>query len=482
MTVGSWSTLKEEFVATSASANSSLVNGTHCWWSGVDSVRPSLSGYTPRERFLQRVHQPLSDRPYGRPKAAISPQRVAALAESRSSSVFERTAAERLLVYSGDVPPARDWNVPHPYHKEWRTFKEVVFRWYMTADPVTEYTGTVASSGFSPVVEVDDPYTPDHAYKLVERLRAKVVGTDFNLASFLGAEGRDTIRLLTETAQRIALAQKYARRLKMREALLTLRRWGRPPLQPTRMSSYNARLQEDIYRDLASAAAGKNRNQSWATVPASLYLEYHLAIAPLLGDVVAAAEQLAHITQVARTQRVRASITVKGVLPLGHEGPQWAAQRTVKKSVVAYFTATPEPLSFMGFQDPEVTLWNALPMSFVSDYMYNIGGFLSARAAAGAMGTGVFVTSTKDVSEFRQLSGIVGSGHTVAFINPDDSKYLSHVRGSFNRAVGDALSVPAPSFAPLGAFKSWQRMATVVSLAALSADRGTTPFKYGAGS
>jgi hypothetical protein len=117
----------------------------------------------------------------------------------------------------------------------------------------------------------------------------------------------------------------------------------------------------------------------------------------------------------------------------------------------------------MGFQDPEVTIWNAIPMSFVADYVLNIGDWLQARATAAALPSGLFVTSTKNEERLTSFLGnkYLGTGFNVTAVN---GLYERMTTGSFSRSVSSSLSVPTPKFKPLGADTAWQRVATICSL------------------
>jgi hypothetical protein len=209
----------------------------------------------------------------------------------------------------------------------------------------------------------------------------------------------------------------------------------------------------------------------WETIVAGMYLEYHLAIEPLLGDAVAAAEQLAHLTQMPREKKVRASVKAKagawGLPPYPSSLGVWAKnEKVVRKGVIAYFKHTPEPLNFLGLADPEVTIWNAIPMTFVSDYFYDIGGFLEARATARALPEGTYVVTTKaSVVMQGYLRTLSASGlTTMEVVNYADARNELRSFGDISREIRSDLAVPPPKLVPLGALKSWQRAATISAL------------------
>lgn len=469
MTVGSWSTMKTTYAPTSCRSSapgSKMENGTTVSWNGADSAVLSAKRTTFKERVARFMKNP-EILPNGRPKISVDVSRVSALANT--STIFDAARERRIKVYDEPLSGGEEYGAPHAYTKNWLTRMETTFIWDGTSVP---QTGTVQACGITfDTNSLGNPFTLDHDYKLISRLRSKVVGSEFNLASFLGAEGRDTLRFLTETSTRIYRSALAARKLNFREAHKVLTRWGRAPHDRSKAGKLMS-VQEDVYRDLIESAAAKNRKQGWWSVPASQWLEWHLAVAPLLGDVKAAAEQLAHVTEMPRSNRYQASVTAKVLVDpaLIYTGAVWAGGRSVRKSIVAYFTYTPEPLAFLGLQDPEVTLWNAMPLTFVSDYFYNIGGFLEARATASALPVGLFVTTVKDEYNLTACLGRKSTGIWRTIVREQYQPYQRYRKGSLVRTISASLDVPKPVLKPLGAFKSWQRMATVASLFAVFTD------------
>lgn len=465
MTVGSWSTVRTTYESTGCSQTSSILNGTRVSWIGQDSATRKSEKSTFKVRKAQFLKDP-TYLPNGRPK--LKPIDPNLASKGVSGTVFDRAREVRMKQFDG--PPSEgDYRQPHPYEKYWTTYQGTSFPIY-SGDGT--YIGTCAqgAGGYGYDGFMGSPWTPDHDYKLVERLRNKVMGSSFNLGSFLGAEGADTIRFLTDTANRIYRCGVYAKKLDFRNAHRVLSEWGRHR-NVTYIAGKRRREQEDLYRDLLEAAAARQRGQGWWSVPASIWLELHLAMEPLVGDMKAAAEQLAHITLMPRSQKVTASVRTSADAASVVSGPLWVGNRTVKKKLIAYFTHQPEPSNFLGLQDPEVTLWNALPLTFVGDYAYNIGGYLEANATMKAMPPGVFITSTKDEVNLSALIGRKYNGNMSTVVGTSYQQSQKYRNGSFTRTVGASYAVPAPRFIPYGAAANWQRMTTVLSLVATLSDR-----------
>lgn len=498
MTTGTKNAVVQTFVSTDASTNSSYRNGYTVSWTGTDRAVKRRQPVSRRERVvyfvklerapsrykgkkIPKVIRPelplLKTRVYTLPKGSdpqarpvqveVDVSQTALRTESAADNIFDHARTKRMSIAEGS-PVTGDYLTPHPFSKSWTVYGETIVRYQ---HPIGPQTGTISNSGFGPDSnQVVSTWTAENDYKLLSRLRSRVVGSEFNLASFLGAEGLDTLRFFTDTANRLYRSMAAARKLDFQRAFSTLRDWGRVRTNKS-IAWRKQREQEDVYRSIIEAASGKNRAQGWWSVPASQWLEYHLAIEPLFGDCVAAAKQLAHITQMPRTLKVSASVRVRKAFPkTAYTGVVWDGYRETRKRIIAYFTSTPEPTSFLGFQDPEVTIWNAIPLSFVADYFCDIGGYLEARATAKAFPPGTYVTSTKDEYVYSGWKSKMFQGNSVAAnLRPPSENWQR--TGSFTRTISSSLDVPRPPFKPLGMFENWQRATTVASLLATFADR-----------
>lgn len=463
MTTGSWDTRRNTQVSTSTGLGP-LRNGTYVTWTGADNVVRHGEKIPFKERKIEFLRDP-TRMPYDKRNQPIDHDTTAS--KGAGSDLFSATRDRRIRVY--DTPQAgSDYGTPNAFSKTWTFESQALLnvleksgsQWYPA-------TGTILQKGWQPQTASPLAWTANEDYKLISRLRAKVVGSEFNAASFLGAEGYDTLRFLGDTANRIYRMCVAAKKLNFRQAADIARAWGR--YNRKSMSARERAQQIDVYRDLMEAAAGKRRSAGWSATAAAAWLDWQLAIRPLLGDVVAAAEQLAHITEMPASKRLHASVTLRSQYPTVTNGPQWVGGRFYRKKVVAYFTSTPEPSNFGGFQDPEVTIWNAFPLSFVADYMLNIGGFLEARASAAAFPSGLFVTSIKNEERLTAFTGnkYLGTGYNILASNGQFEKYT---RGSFTRGVSASLDVPNPAFKKFGSDTAWQRVVTIASLFTVFAD------------
>lgn len=463
MTQGSRDTRVVETLSTGCGPTSTITNGATVTWSGGDT--PPLS--IPRVPRKWVVDRKVFHLPKGKRKHIGRALRLDRLEdEPLKGDIFSRTlkARESGNAVAGSAVGANNFS------KNWITKQQQLLTW-VNVPSVGTRTGTPDScyafgGGRNPPV-----FSPDDQYALIAKLRTQIMGSDFNLGSTLGAEGVDTVRYLGDVAQRIYRSAIQVKKLNFPGAFDVLREWGRGYNTRTVNGAFAVR-QEDIYRELLRSGLGPRKDNGlvdWRDLP-RMYLEYQLAVAPLLGDVVAGAQQLAWITNAPRVQRITAQVKKRATVPNPNTGSQWDAQTELRRRVIAYFTHAPKPFDFSGFQDPEVILWNALPLSFVADYAYNIGGFLEARGSANAFPPGLYVTTSK--AELT-ASAVYGnkSNATTWQTRVTSGSAQTLLWGSIGRSITTALAVPPPVFKPFGAFEPWRKALTTFSLIALIGDR-----------
>ncbi len=470
MTAGSWSTKTTINISTDC-GTSPVVNGTNVSWSGADGAPGSTFRKKPsfKERQALFVVNPLSQ-PYSQGRFKLRVPRSPDMTSEgwNNQSIFDVARSRRIreAEYPEGESPTPGY---HNYTKSWDTQRQRGFFARNVSSGITKIRAPVAC-GYLPI-NIPDPWTSADDYKLLERLREKVTGSQFNMAVAIGAEGRETIKFIFDTASRVYRSAIYMRKANPRMALRTLQEWGR--YQQNLRSRRDVNQQLDVYKDLSAALTNRRRGESWRDVLPNQWLEYHLAVEPLLGDIKAGAEALAHnhldrpVGMTLRTSRKKV-----GLLPPQSGG--WSRfelqNRTVETHLVAYFKNEPSAFSLSGLFDPEVVIWNALPLSFVFDYMYDVGGYLEARATRAALGKGTFIYSRKD-SQLNAGWKSWNVGSAVIEVDAGFGSDIAHYSGTFTRTVTTTLDVPPPQLTPLGAFQSWQRMLTTLSLGWTQASR-----------
>lgn len=445
----------------------------------------SINGPYGLELYADRVvwngeDRPLAPLPYPR---KVSKRKVLVQKTKRVEGHVQVVTEVR------DVPIMEPWSPatkeywllrdrPHSFTKSWKKVSHgrIAIGFYL--DGLYDHgTGwmTVASAGGLPA-GWNVPFSPGDEYTLINNLQKAVQGSDFNAASALGAEGLGTLRLIGDNARMIARSLLAMKKGNVRAALDILRQPGRKKFQGAKVLEQQ---QLDIYRNLLGADGRKTGSK----ILAEHWLQYQLGVAPLLGDVKAAAEQLAHrlelpikrkyTARVKRTSPDAAHGRPDMLVPPFQYGLNWAERtRTVQKQIVFIVKeGQEEPQSLpqlLGLADPEIVLWNALPYSFIADWIIPIGAWLEARGFASGL-HGTFVVTTKDES---RSTGGKWSNSASAFYEGRLTGDLGYeILGSINRSVSDTLSVALPTFKPLGKVASWSHAATG---AALVVQRGRT--------
>ncbi len=280
--------------------------------------------------------------------------------------------------------------------------------------------------------------TANDQIKLVSKLIEKLKGSDFNMSVFLG-EGHQTLKLLGDTAIKLAKAGYHAKKLDLLGAARALfEGTTRKPL---------ARHNWEKLRPGASSA----KNAS------SLWLELQYGWLPLLKDAEACAQSLAHALNYPTVQTYRVGVrreTDDVLVDNSNPAFKLALHRTKshRRGLIARISEKPTGWATLGLLDPELVAWELLPFSFVADWFIPIGSWMEARAWASRL-TGTFITTDKRSA----LAGPVlfnGAPRTA-------SRYRNML---FDRTISTTLAVPMPQMKSLGKVASWQHCANAIAL------------------
>lgn len=304
--------------------------------------------------------------------------------------------------------------------------------YFVGADP-TPLRGTPHSCFGGVPPNVANAIDDNDRINMINKLYAKVSGSDFNLAVTLG-QTEETLGGIYNGAHRLYLFYHALRRGSPLGALEAL---GADP------SEINPRNLADLSRK-----AGHDLSSTW--------LDYEYGWKPLLSDVKDAAELLAkqlNFPQV-KDYRVRmcheASSHSSGSVSYPH---YYAANRLQICARISEPLSTPQ---LLGITDPLSVAWELMPYSFVFDWFLPIGDYLQARGAVSALkGDFCFTySSILDVHGIRDPS-----------IKLDEPGYRLR-KASVQRDRFSSLDgvLPLPNPVPLSKALSWERAASAVSL------------------
>lgn len=332
--------------------------------------------------------------------------------------------------------------------------------------------------------------------KLVNRLREKMQGTDFNTSVFLG-EGHQALSMIATAARRIAYSLTHLKRGRVADAISALVKtpssprsfdasgmpgarsvaaqiksaqlkavkdgyaaWVKTLSKPERrlLSKQDyARKRLAILRDLDLSAYTPKQFASW-------WLEISYGWMPLLKDAEEGAQFLAHQLNVPlqttfRTS-VRKEIKLKHVTTWQAYGGLYDATggstRTHRRSLIAKISEKDSIPKLLGLTTLESVAWELTPWSFVVDWFIPIGDWLTARGHAQGL-KGTFITSDKQVGINHTPTG--DFSYTVNAWAPAQYRSVN-----FSRTISYVLKVPMPTMKPLAKAASWRHCANAVAL------------------
>lgn len=284
-----------------------------------------------------------------------------------------------------------------------------------------------------------DLFTANDQIRLVGKLQDLLYGSDFNMGVALGELG-ESLGLIGDTAKRFAGALGAARH----------GQWGRAA---DFLLSGTKRKRKPGHVDMPG---GKPTSKMLA----DNWLELQYGWLPLLKDVEAGAQMLAHHLNVPVRQSyrvaIRREVQTSRDSQVGYQPNQKAhaeGTKSHRRSIIARIEEAGSIPQFLGLTNPELVIWELVPYSFVADWFIPIGDWMQARALVSHL-KGTFITSDKRMG---------------AAYSPVSQYFAFQPRGNyrqvlFSRTVSSTLDVPMPHFKPLGKAASWQHCANAVGL------------------
>lgn len=270
-------------------------------------------------------------------------------------------------------------------------------------------------------------FSPNDEIDLINKLRTKVRGSDFNMGTFLG-EGHETLAMIGDAALTIASSLRSLRKGDVYTATRTLLKNGKPLHRGP------------LNRVAVRRGAVDQLSNNW--------LALSWGWLPLIQDMRSGAELLAHKLNVPFSMRTRVALTKKAshVFSTAEMAGGWVRS----KQIIAILSEPESIPKMLGLLDPSVVAWELTPFSMLVDYVVPIGSWLEARAFASGL-SGKFITTTKLQCEASNIS----FGKTYERV----PGYISHMEGdtkgayirytSLVREISTTLSVPMPAVKPL---------------------------------
>lgn len=355
-----------------------------------------------------------------------SPRVKAVYYEILREEVHPRTGRLTVKVYKVRRPGFTPKRARHAEHAYSKTYQRLEQEWLNLpgAGPFPDFL--FASAG---AWSAESLLTSNDQIRLVNKLTEQLKGSDFNMSVFLG-EGHQTLKLLADTAIRVAKAGHHVRKGDLKGASRSLfEGTSRKPL------ANHDWKKNPTWSSNATSDAAKNLSSRW--------LELQYGWLPLLNDAEECAKSLAHYLNfpVTKTYRVQVRRETNKDVTANPNGLTTLTHHQVKshrRSLVARISEKPTGFATLGLLDPELVAWELVPFSFVADWFIPIGSWLEARASASRL-TGTFITSDK---RFALAGPIKLNG-----VQYTSSRYRHML---FDRVISTSLSVPMPEFKPLG--------------------------------
>lgn len=333
-------------------------------------------------------------------------------------------------------PPRRVRNEPHYYNMSSYYFSDepVTFIRLGDTSPITRAIQAWFSVYRSPTNLLDS----NDDLKLIGKLAERVRGSDFNAGVFLG-EGHQTLNLIADSAIRIAKSLFHLKKGDLAGSLRSLiEGTSRKPIKPY-----------STFKPFRPTQDAMSRH----------WLEIQYGWRPLLSDVNAAAQSLAHFLSAPLQTRYSAKVEKEDLQPKvvqldpldGRTASSMSILKSKKRMIIVVAEKGSIPAQ-LGLLNPASVAWELMPWSFVIDWFIPVGQYLDARSFTSCTQASV-ITTTLNTSFTTPVTGL-GTGN-----NRRNSAVV------MARIIGANLpSVPLPSFKPLSKAASWEHCANALAL------------------
>lgn len=260
----------------------------------------------------------------------------------------------------------------------------------------------------SPVDPEEDPWNSNDDIALINKLRSKILGSDFNLGVFL-AESNQSLQMIAQSATKLARAYGRAKKGNFRGAF------------------------DVLYSGVKNApSTRKGLANNW--------LELQYGWKPLLNDIDDGARFLAHQQYAAAERSFRVS-RQKDIGPPASSSPSLYSvdgYGYTRKSIIARVRKVDLP-KLSGLTDVRSILWEKVPYSFIVDWVIPIGNYLATLNTVSALDASYVVSKTTRAYG-KPRSDTIFSGDSWVGCGSYWREF-----GSFSRTIHSNLDVPLPS-------------------------------------
>jgi len=275
--------------------------------------------------------------------------------------------------------------------------------------------------------------------RLVGKLGEKIRGSGFNLGVAL-AEAPEAIQMIGDSAIRIAKSLTHLKRGDLAGAARSLMHGtDRKPIK--------------AYKSFSPLLKGAKNDLS------SNWLQLQYGWLPLLQDIEAGAQVLAHFLNVPyqESYRVKVSREINSTAVARNSYYSSAAKvvQRHQRVIIARLAEKPSIPLLLGLTDPLSIAWEKLPFSFVADWFLPVGDWLEARALSQGL-VGTYVTSDK-------RTGIVHPPKITGNASPKNPR-CTYRQVVFGRTISNVLDVPMPVVKQLSKVASWRHLANASAL------------------